>query len=58
MTVVQLDDTGPQALPVVEIRPPGDILDYESHYTAGSTIYYSPLPLRKTPYNPLSIYLL
>ena len=42
VTVVQLDDTGPQVLPLVEIRPPGDILDYESHYTAGSTVYYSP----------------
>ena len=42
VTVVQLDDTCPQALPVVEIQPPGDILDYESHYTAGSTVYYSP----------------
>ncbi len=42
VAIVQLDDTGPEVLPVVEIRPPGDVLDYESHYTAGSTAYYSP----------------
>ena len=42
VTVVQLDDTGPKVFPVVEIRPSGDILDYESHYTAGSAVYYSP----------------
>jgi len=42
VTVVQFDDTGPEVLPVVEIQPPGGVLDYESHYTAGTAVYYSP----------------
>ncbi len=33
---------GPEALPVVEIRPDGDIYDYTARYTAGSTTFVTP----------------
>lgn len=34
-----------EALPVVEIIPPGEIFDYEAKYTAGMTRYAVPAPL-------------
>lgn len=34
-----------EALPVVEIIPPGEIFDYEAKYTAGVTRYAAPAPL-------------
>jgi D-alanine-D-alanine ligase len=33
------------ALPAVEIRPPGDVFDYEARYTAGTTTYHTPARL-------------
>lgn len=33
---------GPEALPVVEIRPDGGIYDYSARYTAGSTAFVTP----------------
>jgi D-alanine-D-alanine ligase len=36
---------GPQALPVVEIRPDGGVYDYTARYTAGSTEFVVPTKL-------------
>jgi D-alanine-D-alanine ligase len=36
---------GPQALPVVEIRPDGGVYDYTARYTAGSTEFVVPAKL-------------
>ena len=33
------------ALPAVEIKPPGDVFDYEARYTAGTTTYHTPARL-------------
>lgn len=44
VTVVEGDD-GPEALPAVEICPPGDVFDYEARYTAGTTTYHTPARL-------------
>jgi D-alanine-D-alanine ligase len=44
VTVVE-DDSGPRALPVVEIRPDGGVYDYSARYTAGATEFVVPAPL-------------
>jgi D-alanine-D-alanine ligase len=44
VTVVE-DDTGPRALPVVEIRPDGGVYDYSARYTAGATEFVVPAQL-------------
>jgi D-alanine-D-alanine ligase len=44
VTVVE-SDTGPVALPAVEICPPGNVFDYEARYTAGTTTYHTPARL-------------
>ena len=36
------DAGGPRALPVIEIRPPGDLYDYAARYTAGTTEFFVP----------------
>ena len=41
VTVVE-DETGPRALPPVEIRPASGVYDYESRYTAGATRFLTP----------------
>ncbi len=43
VTVTVLDDdSGPRALPAVEIRPDGGVYDYSARYTAGSTEFLVP----------------
>lgn len=37
--------SGPQALPVVEIRPESGVYDFPSRYTAGATRFLCPAPL-------------
>lgn len=44
ITVVDEGD-GPRALPVVEIVPPGGVLNYDSRYTAGMTEFFTPARL-------------
>jgi D-alanine-D-alanine ligase len=42
------DDTGPRALPAVEIRPDGGVYDYSARYTAGATEFVVPAGLSPT----------
>lgn len=42
VTVLDLDDHGPQALPAVEIRPDSRVYDYAARYTAGTTRFLTP----------------
>ncbi len=44
VTVLETD-SGPQALPPVEIRPTSGVYDYEARYTAGSTRFVTPAEL-------------
>lgn len=39
------DESGPRALPPVEIRPSSGVYDYESRYTAGATRFVTPAEL-------------
>ncbi|HYJ66836.1 MAG TPA: D-alanine--D-alanine ligase [Nocardioidaceae bacterium] len=39
------DDSGPRALPAVEIRPDGGVYDYSARYTAGATEFVVPAGL-------------
>jgi len=39
------DGAGPRALPSVEIRPDGDLYDYQARYTAGATEFFVPARL-------------
>ena len=55
VTVAQLDDTGPQALPAVEIRPPATSWTTNPITPQGRLSTLHPPPLRKRPYSPLSI---
>ncbi len=41
VTVID-DETGPRALPPVEIRPTSNVYDYEARYTAGATRFVTP----------------
>ncbi|MTD14849.1 D-alanine--D-alanine ligase [Nakamurella sp. YIM 132087] len=44
VTVIDTD-SGPRALPAVEIVPDSGVFDYESRYTAGLTTYFTPARL-------------
>lgn len=47
ITVID-EDSGPLALPAVEVSFPGDVFDYDARYTAGMTTYYTPARLTAT----------
>ncbi len=42
------DDSGPRALPAVEIRPDGGVYDYTARYTAGATEFVVPARLEES----------
>lgn len=44
VTVIE-DESGPRALPAVEIRPDGGVYDYSARYTAGATEFIVPARL-------------